>query len=117
MGAASGGAAPGFTSVTVSGVLLLRAAVVAVSSAAIQLRALLPVRVAAILAAVTIVLAMAMVAVMICGAFALLAVLVLLVLGVRIGAGIALCRHGGGDDERNRADNRLHFCSPKRVKL
>jgi hypothetical protein len=60
---------------------------------------------------------MAMMALMMSAAFMVLMLAILPMLGMRTGARGSLRRQGSSEDKRDRADNRLHFNSPKRVKL
>jgi hypothetical protein len=62
---------------------------------------------------------MAMVALMMSAAFMVLMLMlaILPMLGMRTGARGSLRCQGSSEDERDRADNRLHFNSPKGVKL
>jgi hypothetical protein len=64
---------------------------------------------------------MAMVALMMSAAVMVLMLMLRLallpMLGMWTGARGSLRCQGSGEDERDRADNRLHFNSPKRVKL
>lgn len=67
------------------------------------------------------VLGVTMMAMVVSAAFMVLVLVLMLailpMLGMRTGARGSLRRQGSSADKRDRADNRLHFNSPKRVKL
>jgi hypothetical protein len=65
------------------------------------------------------VLGVTMMAMVVSAAFMVLVLMlaILPMLGMRTGARGSLRRQGSSEDKRDRADNRLHFNSPKRVKL